>query len=164
MRIVSYISSASFPTSSAVEQAAKRGRSSPGRVPLAPRLVAYPIDEKLPVRQLPRIHHPGADARLAGREAQQRRHRGDCVQRSQRRARDGGRHHLGGIELDGGEEHAAVGLADAGGDEAAEERLDGAAGRTPRGCPEGEERRLEGGGEGEDGVERGWRADAISQC
>lgn len=56
-----------------------------------------------------------------------------------------------------------MGLADAGGDEAAEERLDGAAGGTPGGCPEGEERSLEGGGEGEDGVEGGWRADTISE-
>lgn len=55
-----------------------------------------------------------------------------------------------------------MGLADAGDDEAAEERLDGAAGWTPGGCPEGEERSLEGGGEGEDRVEGGWSTDTIS--
>lgn len=155
----------SFPHHRRLKQTAKGSGSSASassdRIPVSSRLVAYPVDQKLPIRQLPRIHNPRANPCLAGLEAQQRRYRSDCVQGSQRRSRNGRRHHLRSIELDGSKEDAALGLADAGGDEAAEERLDGAAGRTPGGGPEGEERRLERGGEGEEGGEGSWGADAI---
>lgn len=62
--------------------------------PILPRLLLYPLHEKLPIRQLPRIGDPGRRLAPPGVKGQQRRDRGDHVS-------DGEGLGIWGVELDG---------------------------------------------------------------